>query len=779
MSLTAHTLPIDELKEQALAELGRLKAGERLVISAPTGSGKSTRIPVWARQAGHGRVLVIEPRRLACRTLAGWVASGLGEQPGQTVGYGIRREMVGSESSQILFVTPGVARRLLSQEQLFDFATVIFDEFHERSWETDTVMAVLAALREGAPRLILMSATLQAQRLVEAYGARSLESAGRSFPVAVRYQTEPTLSAPSSQNLIERVARAIEQAWTGRGKMLVFLPGLAAMQQVQARLSRLPVQLLHGSFSRARQDQAFAEDEPAIILATNVAESSLTVPGVVSVIDSGLEKRVIHQSGYVALATVPISQASAEQRAGRAGRTAPGVCWRLWDPKARLEPSRPPDLARMELDDLLLYLAALPQGLKTACDWLDAPPGFAWERAEKRLRAKALIDDHGKLSQLGKRAEKLPVEADWARLLALSPEPLRADLCDLYAFSSARRSWISTSSQTEEAERRRLDFGEEPWSRALAMLRRGESKIHGLDAETLEEARAVAQELRELLGAGPQPSELRPHPELKEFLARHWPERHFVRRATRDAWANGEIECRAGRSEQLAEECLAAIFLRVEPVLGRGLKVDLRGTAALPVELSLLRRCGYGSPELSKIRFREQKVTARVAQVFAGRVLGQSEEELSRDALRHALVELCRGGQWRPELWPCWENFTYYESLQHALDPKRQTVSVRPEEKLLERLEALGLEHSEELELIDEDDLLPPDTPEELKKQYPALYGYGGVTYDVDYRPERRTVTLRWRSGPRDSRPKADQLPRWNGWKVEVDERGRVTPLRP
>lgn len=724
----------------------------------------------------------MEPRRLACRALARWVSSALDEKPGETVGYCVRREQVCSERTEVLYVTPGVARRFLSEGQLQDFAFVIFDEFHERGWESDTVMAILAARGERAPRLVLMSATLEAGRIAQVYRARTLESVGRSFPVEIRYQPESGVVAPTGQNLTERAARAVRSAWTGAGRMLVFLPGIAAMQELKSQLSGLPVGLLHGTFTRQRQDRAFTGDESAIILATNVAESSLTVPGVTAVIDSGLEKRAIHQSGYVALATVAISQASADQRAGRAGRTAPGLCLRLWDGKARLESARPPDLERMELDDLLLFLAGLPDGLDTKCEWLDPPPNFASERARERLLQKGLISEVGRLTELGKAAEKLPVEAAWARILALTPVSLRSDLCDLHAFSAARRSWISPHSDSDHAERRRLDFGEEPWARALIMLRHGDPSSHGLDMETLQEARTLSSELRELLGGQERSTESRPHPELKDFLAQHWPERHFVRRQTRDAWGNGEVECRAGRGESLPEECQAAVFLRVEPVIGRGLRVDLRGSCAMPVDLSLLRRHGYGSPELSKIRFREQKVVARIAWTFAGRVLGQTEEELEGAPLRQALVELCRAGEWQASLWQRWETFCFYETLSESLSGTSPARTRTPEDELTRRLETLGLETSEELELLDDADLEPDaekvQEHETLKKTYPSLYHYGGVAYDVLYYPVRRLVVLRWLSGPRGSRPNANQLPRWNGWKVEVDERGRVTPLR-
>lgn len=760
-----------------MAALREIGAGGRLVLSAPTGSGKSTRVPLWCLAAGFGPVLVIEPRRIACRTLAGWVARALGEEVGERVGFSVRFEQRYGENTRILFVTPGVARRFLTEQTTDRFATVIFDEFHERSWETDTVMAILAA-RPESPRLVLMSATLAARRLVETYGARQVESFGRSFPVEISYRGAPELTVPSSWRLVERVCQAIEECWDRTGGTLVFLPGLAAMREVKQRLPKLPIRLLHGTFTHQQQDNAFDSQTPRIVLATNVAESSLTLPGITVVIDSGLEKRPIHQAGYVALSTVPIALSSADQRAGRAGRTAPGRCLRLWDEKARLEANRPPDLERMELDELLLFLAGLPRGLSTPLAWVDAPPAFAWDRAYLRLREQGLLDDRGQATPLGQTVGRLPLETAWARILALAPGELRADLCDLYALSSARRGVMAPGSSHEQVEQRKKDLGEEPWRRSLSLMRLGDAQKHGLDGELLQQTRRLAGDVLAALprAAEPPKSErVAPHPELAPFLARHWPERHFVRRQGRDAWGNGQVECRTERGEELAEEIQAALFLGIEP-MARGLKVELRGRWALPVTFSALRRAGYGSPELSKIRFREGKVSARVAWVYAGRTLAQEESELVGAALREALVQLARQGSWQSGLWESWEEHVYYSALSAALDGAAPPPSV--ENLLRDRLEGLGVESSEDLSLLEASDLQPPPPDEALARAYPRQYLYGGAAFEVSYLPGQRLVRLCWRSGPRGPKVSAQHLPRWNGWRVELDERGRVTPLR-
>ena len=196
-------LPIDSLRENFLATFERLGASGRLVLTAPTGSGKSTRVPLWCREATGEKVLVLEPRRVAARTLAGWVAKGSGCKVGEDVGYSVRFESRHCESTSILFVTPGVARRFLVEQSIFEFSTVIFDEFHERSWETDALMALLAAKPDG-PRLVIMSATLTAERLSRRYGAELLQSEGRSFPVDIDYCRDGNaeLTVPSGRRLV-------------------------------------------------------------------------------------------------------------------------------------------------------------------------------------------------------------------------------------------------------------------------------------------------------------------------------------------------------------------------------------------------------------------------------------------------------------------------------------------------------------------------------------------------------------------------------------------------
>lgn len=775
---------IDEIEGEFRETFNSLSPSGRLVLTAPTGSGKSTRVPPWCQEMSGGRVLVIEPRRVAARTLAGWVAKSRSEEVGRSVGYSIRFDSKHCSQTNILFVTPGVARRFLVEGSLANFDTVVFDEFHERSWETDSLLALLAADKQG-PRLVIMSATLMAESLAETYSAGLLQAQGRAFPVEISYRgtDDQELTVPSGKRLASRVSKACRKAWEDYddGSVLVFLPGLSSMTEVMNSLHGLPVVLLHGTFSQKEQAKAFDESHRKIVLATNVAESSLTIPDITTVIDSGLERRQIHQSGYVALATVPVAQSSADQRAGRAGRTRPGRCLRLWDEMGRLESMRPPDLCRMELDELVLFFSALPDGLKTRCEWVDEPPPFAWERATERLLKLGLVEE-GKLTPLGHSVQRLPVDGEWGRILAMANRDLQGDLADLCALATARRNPLRSTRSEEVGKARKEDWGEDPWGQALALMRVGDPSRHGLESESLRQCRRVSDELRNLLRAPKRPRDWsKTHSDLQEFLARNWAERFFLLRGKRQAWGNGQVECRLARGEELPEDCVAAFMMSVEPILSRGLKVELQGRGGLPVRVSILRKAGLGEPELSKIRWVRGKLQARVVTVHAGRELGSAEEVLEGKALRRALATLAARGSWHREILETMIEEQFYQNLHEELEGRDFEV-LEPARLMETRLEGLGVETAEELELLEKEDFLEQALPsylmDKLRADYPKLYRFGGRSFHMEYYPKRKLVVMNAVSKEKGAKFSVRHLPRWNGWRVELNESGRRSNLR-
>src|SRR5271156_1693419 len=396
MKLVSRTspLPVDVLLPGITSSLLR---NPNLVVEAPPGAGKTTRVPPALLGILVGEVVVLEPRRIAARLAARRVAWELGEQVGGTVGYQVRFEEAVGPRTRLRFVTEGVlTRRLLSDPGLKGVAAVVLDEFHERHLESDLALALLKRLQRTRPelRIVVMSATLDTAH-VEQYldDCPILRSEGRQFELTIRHL--PYSPKPLETQLSEALELLLQQEPVG--DVLAFLPGAAeirrAMRETQgvARRVGLLVLPLYGDLSPAEQDRAIAPaPQRKVILATNVAESSITVDGVTAVIDGGLA-RIATYSQWTGLPTLHVgrvSKASAKQRAGRAGRTGPGRVLRLYTTEDYLR--RPehdePEIARSELSQLCLALRAMRVAGRTAdIDWLDAPPAAAVETAESLL----------------------------------------------------------------------------------------------------------------------------------------------------------------------------------------------------------------------------------------------------------------------------------------------------------------------------------------------------------------------------------------------------------
>ena len=405
-------LPIDDLLPEIAASSGNL------VIEAPPGAGKTTRVPPALLDRGRGEVLVLEPRRLAARLAARRVASELGERVGGTAGYQVRFEDVSGPRTRLRFLTEGVlTRRLLSDPTLAGVGTVILDEFHERHLETDLALALLRRLQKirSDLKLVVMSATLDASPVAKYLGGCPiLRSEGKLYDLAIEYT--PHSPAPLEEQVASALDRIAQRGLTG--DVLVFLPGAAeirrAARAVEPLASRIGLLVLplHGDLSPAEQDRAVSPaDRPKVILSTNVAESSVTIEGVTAVIDSGLA-RVAADSPWTGLPSVEvrrISRASATQRAGRAGRTAPGRVIRLYP--AEDFHRRPavdiPEILRRELSQLVLQLRAMKI---TELQWLDRPPEAAFAAADALLDRLGVTPEMAELP-LPPRLAKLVLEA--------------------------------------------------------------------------------------------------------------------------------------------------------------------------------------------------------------------------------------------------------------------------------------------------------------------------------------------------------------------------------
>lgn len=433
-------LPIDEVLPEILAALAR---GRSLVVEAPPGAGKTTRVPLALLDAGlAGRddrgaareVLVLQPRRLAARMSAQRVAESVGEPVGGRVGYQVRFESAAGPHTRLRFITEGLlGRKLHADPELRDVGVVVLDEFHERHLDGDVGLALLRDLQRGArPDLgvVVMSATLDAapvQRyLSEGTGeCARISSAGRMYPVAIEYQ-----GAVAEQELASAVNRAFKKLLDEGldGDILVFLPGAREIHQAAGACAGLAAHAdvavlpLHGELPPDQQDLAVRPGpRRKLILSTNVAETSVTIDGVVAVVDGGLVRLPAHDpwTGIPTLSVSKTSRASAAQRAGRAGRTRPGRCLRLYsqaDHDRRLE-FTPPEVARADLAAALLDLHAFDVADPARFPWFEAPQGAALQAGEALLRRLGALDPAGRLTPVGRRMLRFPVHPRLARLL--------------------------------------------------------------------------------------------------------------------------------------------------------------------------------------------------------------------------------------------------------------------------------------------------------------------------------------------------------------------------
>jgi len=445
-------LPIWQIQRDIVSALGSppVQAGvaaNRLVLVAPTGSGKTTQVPQMlldAGLAGNKKIVVLQPRRVAARTVAARVAWERGIRLGAEVGYQIRFDDQTSLGTRICFVTEGILLRWLQDDRnLSDVGIILFDEFHERNLLSDVALALAKNLQQSARpdlKLAVMSATLEAKPVADYLGnCPILVSEGRMFPVDVRYQDHG-----DERPITEQAADAVEAIVNSgeSGDILVFMPGMGEINATNAAIraarthERLAVIPLHGDLPPEEQDLAFAPNPlRKVVIATNVAETSVTIDGIRHVVDSGKARiaRYDPERGISTLFIEDISRASAEQRKGRAGRTAPGTCYRLWTESGQLNrPERnTPEIQRSDLAEVVLLLHSL--GIKKAAefDWLDKPEKAAVERAEELLRVLGALesaalapaeagttsDGSSDLTPIGRQMLRLPMHPRYSRML--------------------------------------------------------------------------------------------------------------------------------------------------------------------------------------------------------------------------------------------------------------------------------------------------------------------------------------------------------------------------
>ncbi len=567
-------LPIDEVLP-ALAQA--LSAGTRAVLVAPPGAGKTTRVPLALLDhpsVSGGRIVMLEPRRLAARAAADRMAATLRERVGDTVGLRVRLDSRVSARTRIEVVTEGVfARMILDDPALEGVSAVLFDEFHERSLDADLGLALAldaqAGLREDL-RILVMSATLDGARVAALLeDAPVISSEGRAFPVETRY-----LGRDPNLDPIEAVTRATLKALDSEpGSILVFLPGQGEIVRTAERLREritdphVDVAPLFGAMDRAEQDRAVSPTPPGrrkIVLATSIAETSLTIEGVRVVVDLGLARtpRFEPDIGVTRLETVRVSRAAADQRRGRAGRVEPGVCYRLWEEAANgaLQPYAAPEILSADLSSLLLDLAEWGVRDPSTLRWLDPPPAPAIAEARALLARIDALDRDGAVTQTGRAIRALALPPRLARMVVSAAQTGQARLAAEIASVIVERGL--GGSEVDLAERVRRF--------------RNERAPRAQDARRL--ARAWADQAGRAAGVAQDDSDLTATGAL---LALAWPERIAKARG-----ATGEFLMANGRAAacQPQDSLARERYLVVAEIVGRAAAARVLAAAVITME---------------------------------------------------------------------------------------------------------------------------------------------------------------------------------------------------
>lgn len=624
------TLPIDAVLPELVAALA---TGTRATLGAPPGAGKSTRVPLAlldASWADGRKILLLSPRRVAARAAAARMASQCGEAVGQTVGYRVRLEAKVSARTRVEVVTEGVfTRMILADPTLEGVGAVLFDEFHERSLEGDLGLALAldaqAGLRDDL-RIVVMSATLDDARVSALLkNAPCIVSEGRMHPVAVRY-----LGRDPNRPIEARMADAVRSALAAEtGDVLCFLPGAREIERTADLLrekgtaATASVHTLYGALDPRAQDAAVSPSPPGarkVVLATSIAETSLTIEGVRVVIDSGLSRRPRYEPGpgLTRLETVRVSRASADQRKGRAGRTAPGVCWRLWDEveTCSLVPFDRPEILEADLTGLVLDLAAWGVADPMQLDWLDPPPSGGWAQSVGMLRDLGALDADGRLTDEGMRIAALPLHPRLAHMLVRAAD---MGLTRAAAMLSMVLSEQGLGGRDVDVRERLRGFARDQGARATA-------------------ARKAADNLARRAGSADRDAVEPEQAGILLMLA-------YPGRVAKARGRRGEFLMANGRAATLSEtDALAREpYLAIAEVAGRADRAQI--LAAAPVEVSDIERLFAARITLEDdVRYESAAVRARRVRRYGRLVLSETTlERPDADSVKAAVFQAVRG----------------------------------------------------------------------------------------------------------------------------------------
>ncbi len=847
-------LPIDEIRDDFMG------SNPPIVITAPTASGKSTRVPLWCAARGS-RTLVIEPRRTACRALCRYVQSEF-ESHGIRAGYMVRHEQSSAEKADVLYVTPGVALRMLETfppgvsndntnhaTAIHDFETVIIDEFHERPMENDLLLAVLKTAAESAsnarqPAVVVMSATIDVKRVSQWLGAKVITSEGRGHEVSIHHLEERNIpDIPTSRGLEERVLAGVEKALTAveEGDILVFLPGKSEIEKCRRFLScslAIPTLKLHGTLPPEEQDLAFQPAaERRAILSTNVAESSVTLPGVRAVVDSGLERRTTYRHTRSVLSLMAISRESAEQRAGRAGRLGPGAAIRLWSRKGVLRSSTPPEILREDLDSLVLKASALGRSFESL-NFPDPPDPAACKAAAKRLVDMNLLDEKSCLTETGQSAVRLPVDPIYSVLLvtAQKGEPgdrgFLVDMVNLVASLSAQATFFKHGPYTEFegaiSNRRRSQrsgtqeirktgplkgFSLEEstllrsikcdaTARILAM--RGHPLLERLARKTtLNEARRIKKQLLSLLGLNEtverseKTLESLDQSRLLKTTLTALPHCAYIRKGAK--FAAPSMEVGLSSDSFVAPDTPAIAILDMHSARSRGFKVTHTATCCIPLSMRDLAALGLGERILVAISrkdsssnrnkrtdrrnsIRLQSLMGLWSYTYAGREIYSEEKPLTHEDTLEAATLLIQQGKVLDGAYDLIVENIHQTNLFLRSRSQSTPSLPDPDKWLKTHLKEIGLQKIEDLDLLCPQDLIPnladPAEMKIFKENHPLSLNLIDRTIRVEYDFDKREIVLFHKSGRQSPPPSVTQLPKWPGWNITYQVHSRKWSIK-
>ncbi|WP_333912858.1 helicase-related protein [Vibrio coralliirubri] len=775
-------------------------ANSHLVVEAETGSGKSTRLPLWASQ--HGRVLVVEPRRIACTSLAKYLAQQSGEKLGSKVGYAIKLESEYSEQTDVVFVTPGIALRWLSEDGLANFDVIVVDEFHERRWDIDLLVAILK--QKASHRLVITSATIEGERLAQYLDANRISCEGRTYQVEIEHRANESRTLPDSRHLEQRIAEEVNhQLIASSGDMLVFLPGKKEIVQCEQALAKNPdiqVIKLHASVSDKERDSALSGRNintegnglRKVILATNVAETSLTIPDIGVVIDSGLERRTVQRNGRTTLMLKSISRASAKQRAGRAGRVMDGVCVRLYGEHAALELVTPPELQREELTEPMLAAACCGAPLESL-SFLDPIPEKSLNSATQTLLTMEAINANHQVTEHGKKLYPLPIDALYADIVTrIKTKALKEAMVDLTAALSVPARLYQLPNNAEHLEALAQQEKEGCDLSLLIQIVRGREYPHlDIDQQALNEAQGLAKQMREVFEL-PQlevASRFQRIELLKTIVNLH-PELVFVRRLKRkEAFANGALEVVLGRQNRFPDNAQAMLVLDTHSLPGRGVKQTLTlATVTAPIPLELIIDAEPGEWEQGETVVNDDGVFTEMALVYAGRTITTKLVAAEGQLSLKPIVDLVLNGDQLPGFAKARTQEIKHWQLYVKLGLDEQTKYTPEIENInfelwfIEQLEVLGVTDVSELEMFDHADIpfdgIPTWLYSEFSEKYPFALSLADLQLDVEYLPARKLIYVHYQSGSRKLSPKRWELPTWSGWRIQYKKASRIIDIK-